>query len=232
MKRWQWDEYQQCGKDYSQPEEADRYDASHADFRDAQAEARDILDLLQLETGSFVVEIGTGTGTFALEAAQRGLRVLALDVSQAMLNHAAAKLANADFAGQVELRLQGFLDFEVKPGTVDAVVSSLALHHLPDFWKGQALQRIHDALKPGGTFFLQDVVYPDEAAQAAVQAFIDRQMQRGGEFLRDDAIQHFREEYSTYHWIMQELITRAGMEIRQVNWVEGIIARYVCTRKA
>lgn len=228
--RWQWNEFQQVGKDYSQSDEVRQYDSSHADFRDAQAEARQMLAKLNLQADARVVEIGTGTGTFALEAAKQGMRVLALDVSQAMLDAAAMKLKEASVEERVELRLQGFLTFDHPPGEADAVVSSFALHHLPDYWKGQALQRIVRTLKVGGQFLLQDVVFPDEGAEAAVDAFIDRQTQRGGDFLRDDAIQHFREEYSTYDWIMRQLMGRAGLNVEQVEWSEGVIAQYRCSK--
>jgi hypothetical protein len=41
---------------------------------------------------------------------------------------------------------------------VDAVVTTLALHHLPDFWKGMALKRVHGMLKRGGRLYIHDVI--------------------------------------------------------------------------
>ena len=43
---------------------------------------------------------------------------------------------------------------------MDAVITQLALHHLPDFWKLVALKRISQMLKDGGKLYLRDVVFP------------------------------------------------------------------------
>ena len=51
-------------------------------------------------------------------------------------------MADGDLAFMLEQA--GFLTFTAPEEPVDAVLSSIALHHLPDFWKGVALQRIAD----------------------------------------------------------------------------------------
>ena len=40
------------------------------------------------------------------------------------------------------------------------------LHHLPDFWKGVALQRIAGLLAPNGVLLVRDIVYDFEPASA------------------------------------------------------------------
>jgi putative AdoMet-dependent methyltransferase len=40
----------------------------------------------------------------------------------------------------------GFLNYEHNGPPLDMIVSNLALHHLPDFWKMIALKRIHEML--------------------------------------------------------------------------------------
>jgi hypothetical protein len=104
----------------------------------------------------------------------------------------------------------------------------LALHHLPDFWKGVALKRMASLLKPGGRLWLADVVVSDDAPIEHIQAFIEAQTQAGGDFLRDDAEGHFREEFSTYDWIMEGLLIRSGFTIRSQAKRQGVFAEYVC----
>ena len=85
--RWQYDEYVQVGMDYSQPAEVERYDSRHADFRDIREESDSVLDALGVSRDDILIDFGAGTGIFAIQAALRGARVYAVDVSQAMLDH-------------------------------------------------------------------------------------------------------------------------------------------------
>src|SRR5690606_7325365 len=93
---WHLDEFRQVGRDYGQQSEVDVYDSSHADFRDIRAESRQALDLLEVQSGQVLVDIGCGTGTFVIEAAKRGAIVHAVDVSEAMLACARSKAAQAE----------------------------------------------------------------------------------------------------------------------------------------
>ncbi len=84
-----------------------------------------------LGSGSAVADLGAGTGQFAIPAARRFGRVIAVDVSSAML---AALRAKADRDGLDNLTVEraGFLGFS--PGSpVDGVFTRNALHQLPDF---------------------------------------------------------------------------------------------------
>lgn len=223
---WKYDEYRQVGKDYTLADEVAVYDSSHAQFRDVDAENRALLEKLELPSGSSIADIGCGTGEFALTAAGEGHSVVAVDVSARMLERSKEKAAERG----VELRFQhaGYLDFQLPARSLDAVTSSFSLHHLPDYWKGVALERVRQSLKQGGRFFLRDVVMPDTGAAACVSRFVAQQEALGGVFLREDAIGHFREEFSTYDWIMRGLLERSGFKIRAVETVSGIFAEYLC----
>ncbi|MDQ8179079.1 class I SAM-dependent methyltransferase [Pelagicoccus sp. SDUM812005] len=224
---WKYDEYRQVGKDYSQAAEVEVYDASHAQFRDVETENAALLAKLGLRAGSAVLDIGCGTGEFAMEAARAGHRVTAIDVSPAMLVRARGKASEAGLAN-LSFVHAGYLDFELEAGSMDAVTSSFSLHHLPDYWKGVALDRISRCLKAGGLFFLRDVVMPDQGAAASVSRFIEEQERLGGDFLRDDAIGHFRDEFSTYDWVMRGLLERSGFRIRTVETSSGVLSEYLC----
>jgi putative AdoMet-dependent methyltransferase len=69
---WRYDEFKQVGRDYGNPTEVDLYDASHADFRNVETEGTHILDALGIQTHDLLIDFGSGTGTFAIQAARRG----------------------------------------------------------------------------------------------------------------------------------------------------------------
>jgi SAM-dependent methyltransferase len=58
------------------------------------------------------------------------------------------------------------LTYEHAGPRADFVYSRYALHHLPDFWKSVALERLHRVLAPGGVLRLWDIVYSFEPAEA------------------------------------------------------------------
>ncbi|WP_223843035.1 class I SAM-dependent methyltransferase [Amycolatopsis methanolica] len=109
---------------------------------------------LALLDGRTVVDLGAGTGRFAIAAAKRFDRVKAVDVSPAML----AVIRSAGLPN-VECVQAGFLSYEHRGEPADAVFTRHALHQLPDFWKAIALHRIAGMLRPGGLLRLRDLIY-------------------------------------------------------------------------
>lgn len=228
---WQYDEFRQIGKDYGDPAEVEIYDSTHADFRDVKAESARVLDLLALRPGDILIDFGAGTGALAIQAARRNIRVYAVDVSRSMIAYARAKATKAGISGIV-FSHGGFLTYEHGDQPAEAIVTSFAFHHLPDFWKGVALSRMHGMLKPGGLLYIHDVILEQDHAVENIGAFINKQAAAGGDFLRDDAEGHFREEHSTYDWIIDGLLARAGFTIVSKSMDEGVIGTYLCRRNA
>lgn len=227
---WQYKEFQPVGRDYGRQSEVDVYDSSHADFRDIKEESHRVLETLGIESGNHIIDFGSGTGTFAIEAAKKGAHVCAVDVSEAMLALAKTKAEKEGVSG-ITFHHAGFLTYNHQDQPADAIVTTFAFHHLPDFWKGVALQRIHQMLKPGGKFYLHDVVIEEAGALEKIAAFIDKQAQAGGDFLREDAEGHFRDEFSTYDWVMEGLLSRAGFCISSKQMEGGVIGTYICLKE-
>ncbi|VTR96648.1 SAM-dependent methyltransferase [Tuwongella immobilis] len=229
---WQFDEFRSVGRDYSQPAEAAIYDASHADFRDAIAEAERILDWLNLAPGERLIDVGCGTGTLLIQAAKRGIVGVGVDVSPAMLTQAKLK-ATAAGVDAIEWIHTGYLTMPPPEPAASGIVSSFSLHHLPDLWKPVALLRLRSWLAPHGRLWLHDVIAesgdPIEM-QSAVAAFVARQHALGGDFLREDAEGHFRDEHSTYAWILEAMLTTAGFRILSREFAQGVIGTYRCER--
>lgn len=222
---WRWNEIQQVGTDYSDVAEVERYEQRMSEFRNLLAEDAAILDILMLPKGSHILEIGTATGHFARVAARAGHRVTALDVSPTMLQYAENRAKSEGLTG-IEFRHAGFLTFSAAPAAFDAAVSVAALHHLPDLWKAVALGNIHRMLKPNGQFLLCDVVFSssDQDHQTQFDAFVNALPT-----MRDEAISHIAREYSTFDWLMEGLLVRAGFQIQSIVDSRAPLIQYLCT---
>jgi tRNA (cmo5U34)-methyltransferase len=137
--------------------DADAYDVEIRrfipDYDDMLATGVELLAALAPPAGH-VLDLGGGTGALsaAVLAAMPEVRITILDVDRAMLSEARRRLAR--FGDRVEFREASFLD--PLPGA-DAVMASLALHHVHDLGAKTELYRaIHAALAPGGVFLNLD----------------------------------------------------------------------------
>jgi ubiquinone/menaquinone biosynthesis C-methylase UbiE len=210
-------------------------DASHVARYDAKEDAGAVdeivlLTKLGLSAESVVIDLGAGTGQFAIAAASVCARVVAVDVSPVMLNALRARVSAARLTN-VEVVQAGFLTYEHDGSPADFVYSRYALHHLPDFWKAVALARVHRLLRPRGVLRLWDVVYSFQpaAAQDRIEAWCATGgVDVAGGWSRAELEEHVREEYSTFSWLLEPMIQRGGFEIEQAVYSEdGIFAKYV-----
>jgi len=92
---WTYDETMPAGVDYRDVAEAQQYDDMHQRFRDYEKAPEMIVKRLGLAPDSTVIDMGAGTGAFAVSAAKYCKRVYAVDVSEAMLALCQAKLKKA-----------------------------------------------------------------------------------------------------------------------------------------
>ncbi len=227
MKGWLYNEMEQVGKDYAKLEEVERYDARHSEFRNIDQENNAILDTLGVKKGDVLVDFGAGTGSLAICAAKRELTVLAVDVSLAMLQYAKRKAAKVGVTG-ISFHHHGFLSFAQPEKSVDQIVSTFAFHHLPDFWKGIALNRMRKMLKVGGKLYLHDIIVEEQNVTRNITQLIEKLSKKGGSALRQDLEDHFAMEFSTYDWILDGLLKRAGFEIMEKRIEDGVLGTYLC----
>ena len=224
---WLLDEVASAGRENLDVDHASRYDAKE----DAGAmEELKLLKMLGLNGQSEVVDIGAGTGQFALAVASACARVVAVDVSPVMLAMLKAKLG-ASRLSNVEVVQSGFLTYEHQGRQADFVYSRYALHHLPDFWKAFALHRLRRIVRPGGVLRLWDVVYnfnPSEAEHRLDEwcATVGDKVEDG--WGRADVEEHIRHEHSTFTWLLEPMMERSGFQIEDAVYSpDGIFARYV-----
>lgn len=106
--------------------------------------------------GGVCVEVGCGPGRMTPALAVRFERVIALDVSPAMLAQARAAVAAAGIDNVTFLAVSGERLDGVESGVADALVCYLVLQHLPGRKLVLAyLAEFARVLKPGGEAFVQ-----------------------------------------------------------------------------
>jgi SAM-dependent methyltransferase len=222
---WEFDEHAHAGQEHLDPCYVAGYDEkSRTDW------SGDVESLLALGIGdsSTVVDLGAATGAFAEAIAPHVRRVVAVDVSPAMV---AAQRARG-----VEATRAGFLSYRHRGDPPDAVMTRNALHHLPDFWKVVALSRIAAMLRPKGVLLLRDLVFSFDPADAAsaIQRWLDTAPTDPSEgWTATQLAEHIRTEYSTFTWLLEPMLTSVGLEIRERDLsADGFYGAYVCVNRS
>ena len=114
------------------------------------------------------------------------------------------------------------------------VTTKSALHQLPDFWKQTALLNIAGCLRPGGLLYIWDVIFtfpPADYAQHLQTMIDDLGHTDGRGFSREDFETHIREEFSTYAWILEGLLDRAGFDIVSSDFPRPTHGEFLCRRR-
>ncbi|MEZ4588467.1 MAG: class I SAM-dependent methyltransferase [Gemmatimonadales bacterium] len=138
-----------------------------------------------------VIDLGAGTGSLSERVLERypEARVELWDVDADMVTQARLRLAR--FGDRASYRLESF---DRVAGPVDAIVASLALHHVRELAPKRTLYRsIAAALAPGGIFANADATIPagEAPSKATYQQWADHMVASGIEEGR--AWQHFAE---------------------------------------
>jgi SAM-dependent methyltransferase len=225
LPNWWLDELANAGTEHLDPDYVAAYDRkSQTDW------SEDIAVLLRLGVGpsSTVVDIGAGTGTFAIALAPHVARVIGVDISDTMVTTMRSRGVQAVRAG--------FLTYEHQGERPDAFFTRNSLHHLPDFWKAVALDRIAGMLPPGGVLVLRDLIYsfdPSEVERAMTSWFDAASVEATAGWTAKELAQHVRDEHSTFSWLLEDMLERTGFEIRE-RWVSPVrtYAAYACVRAA
>jgi SAM-dependent methyltransferase len=135
----------------------------------------------------------------------------------------------------IEAIQAGFLTYEHAGDSPDAVFTRNALHHLPDFWKAAALERVARLLRPGGVLRLRDIVYSFEPAAAddAVSAWLAAAPKDPSQgWTAPQLAEHLRDEHSTFTWLLEPMLEHAGFDVHE-RWLSpnGIYAAYTCVTR-
>ncbi|QDT54819.1 ubiquinone/menaquinone biosynthesis methyltransferase [Caulifigura coniformis] len=116
-----------------------------------------------------VLDIGCGAGNYSLRLLQElpGLDVTLLDLSRPMLDRAVERVSAAT-PGRVTPVMGDIREVELGTQQFDIVLAAAVLHHLrTDAEWDFVFTKVHEALRPGGSFWIFDLV---DSASPAVQA--------------------------------------------------------------
>jgi FkbM family methyltransferase len=221
---------------FAGPEHLDSDYVAGYDRKAAFDPTADLADLVERGLGgeSTVIDLGAGPGTFALAAAALCRRVIAVDVSPAMVSAIRSRASEQELTN-VEAVQAGFLSYEHTGAPADFVYTRNALHHLPDFWKAIALRRVADLLRPHGVLRLRDLVFSFELREA--ERFIHNWLEDGADraedgWTREELEAHLRDEYSTFTWLLEPMFGRAGFEIERAEYGRfNVYADYICATR-
>ncbi|WP_026733047.1 class I SAM-dependent methyltransferase [Fischerella sp. PCC 9605] len=227
---WYFDESKMAGIDFEDIAQVEAFDRRQASSTPEKEQA--LVRRLGISSGHTVIDLAAGTGTFAIQASLNGASVDAVDISQSMLAYARSKAQKVG-ATNINFHQAGFLTYKHNNNLADFVITKAALHILPDFWKIVALVRMAAMLKPGGIFYLRDVIFsfPPAEYETSINDWIERSAKPKDEgWTVQDYQMHVREEHSTFAWIIQGMLTRAGLEITEANYPTPTLAEFLCIK--
>jgi len=232
MEAWYYDESRQVGVDFSSEEEVREYDSKYKALRNFDQEADFIAQSIKLNPGSSIIEFGTGTGEHAVRLSRRCSEVTVCDVSKLMIEYARDKAARLGIKNITFINA-GFLNRSLPAEKYDAVISQLALHHLPEFWKSAAVDNIRRILKPGGTFYLLDSILSFEISgyRESITSVIDLAKEKMGEKIAGEIVINIRDEYPAYDWSIENLLNKCGFRIEKKIKYTNIMSLYISVKE-
>jgi len=120
-------------------------------------------ELARIQPAEQVLDVGCGTGTLAIEVQSRvGVagRVFGIDPGTQQIARARSKAARRNLPIDFQIGVIEQLAFPDQ--TLDVVLSTLMMHHLPASLKRQGLAEIARVLKPGGRLVIADFQHKQE----------------------------------------------------------------------
>lgn len=123
---------------------------------------RKTIDLVAIQPGESVLEVGCGTGTLTLLAQQKAGptgQATGIDLAPEMVAVAREKAARRGSPARFQAGIIQEIPFP--DASYDAVIASLMVHHLPDeAARRQGLAEVLRVLKPGGRFTIVEFQPP------------------------------------------------------------------------
>jgi cyclopropane-fatty-acyl-phospholipid synthase len=136
-----------------------------------QAQRRKIdrlLDQARVGPGSRLLEIGTGWGELAIQAAQRGAVVRTVTISARQHELAARRVAEAGLTDRVSVELRDYRDVS---GAYDAICSVEMIEAVGDRYWDTYFATLDQLLAPGGRVALQSITMGHDRMMASRRTY-------------------------------------------------------------
>jgi len=108
--------------------------------------------IVGMDDGKLCADIGAGTGFVTEGIIKKGLKVIAVDQSEDMLNQMKQKFADCDL---IDYRMGIAENLPIEDSSVDYVFANMYLHHVED--PAVAIKEMVRILKPGGKIAITDL---------------------------------------------------------------------------
>ena len=132
-------------------EKAENWDVDEMVKSLSSAIGSSILEKTELDDNMDVMDFGAGTGLISYHVAPFVNKIVAVDISEAMLSKLAAK---PELQGKIETICQDIVDMPLT-AQFDLIMSAMAMHHVKDTDK--LIQTFSDHLTSGGVLALADL---------------------------------------------------------------------------
>jgi cyclopropane-fatty-acyl-phospholipid synthase len=161
-----------------------------------------VMDALELKKGDHILEIGSGWGGFAEEAAKRKAVVKGITLSHEQLAYAEQRIAKAGLGDRASFQFEDYRDTKGSFNGIASIemIEAVGEPHWPVYFR-----TLYDRLKPGGIAAIQGITIAEanyEAYRAGVD-FIQRYIFPGGMLLTKT--------------ILKEQAARAGLILERVE---------------
>jgi ubiquinone/menaquinone biosynthesis C-methylase UbiE len=153
-----------------------------------------------------VLDVGSGTGRFLLQAARAlpGAELLGVDLSPWYARFAREQVAKDTSGARLEIEVANAEALPFDTGRFDVVTSIFMFHELPRRVRRNVLSEMRRVLAPGGLLVLADAAQPSDSPELAPAL---------GQFPRDLHEPFFRDYLKDD---LAPLLTEAGFQVRSV----------------
>ena len=199
-----------------------------------------MVELAEIKQSDAVLDIGTGTGVVALQAAKmlgaEG-KIHGIDLSEEMLATADAKAERLGLGQRVEFSQMDAEELDFDAAKFDVVVSLFALLHFPH--PLTALREIHRVMRPGGRLvvavgssppllsvsgvthrlkLLPDLIRRSLGKQLVAPTFLDSLVEQHFPEVHEKEESYLASHSHDRTESISELVQAAGFEVSQTHW--------------
>lgn len=187
-----------------------------------RASYRKLVAMTGVGPGDRVLDVGSGPGYLARLAAERvgpGGRAVGIDASEPMV-----ELARRQSTGLPQCRFEhaGAQNLPFEDRSFDAVLSSLAIHHLPDDERDTAFAEMFRVLRPGGRIVIADFRPPKgrlgRAVARVVMGIGGRLSMKSGHTNGHGGDDHGHDHGAAGHPMLDSDPTRIGPELTRAGF--------------